>query len=350
LPDSSRIDSPGNFFKDLFLISENSGFFVKCGGYNKDYLSGFFNIELMLKKFKGCLLGAAIGDALGMPNESAAPNLNKMKYGYRRPYKGHPNEGLKPGQYTDDTQMMILVATLIADGKYNEDRYSSALRELYAQGNLRFPDGSISAACEDTLKKNIPRKGVKSTTAGCLPVAIPFGLTFPNMNEGSERAVRACNVTHTHPAAHAAVSTLASLIYHGLHESPDPIERALEKAQDEDEVLGGKIRNALVLEKEGMDIETALLKIGNDVSVFQTLPISIFLIRRYSHPSDLLTVAANAGGNTDTIGFICGAYLGASQGIDALPSDLLGGLEDRQRIELLGQRLHTLYQQKLGQI
>ena len=266
------------------------------------------------------------------------------------PDKGHPNEGLKPGQYTDDTQMMILVATLIADGKYNEERYSSALRELYAQGNLRFPDGSISAACEDTIKKNIPRKGVKSTTAGCLPVAIPFGLTFPNMNEGSERAVRACNVTHTHPAAHAAVSTLASLIYHTLHESPDPIERALEKAQDEDEVLGGKIRNALVLEKEGMDIETALLKIGNDVSVFQTLPISIFLIRRYSHPSDLLTVAANAGGNTDTIGFICGAYLGAAQGIDALPSDLLGGLEDRQRIELLGQRLHTLYQQKLGQI
>jgi ADP-ribosylglycohydrolase len=302
----------------------------------------------MLKKFKGCLLGAAMGDALGMPNESTAPNVNKMKYGYRRPYKGHPNEGLNPGQYTDDTQLMILVATLIADGKYNEERYSSALRELCTLGNLRFPDGTISAVCENSGKKNIPRKGVKSTTSGCLPIAIPFGLTFPDMNEGSERAVRACNVTHTHPAAHAAVSTLATLIYHTVHETPDPIERALEKAQDEDEVLGGKIRNALVLEKDGMDIETALLKIGNDVSVFQTLPISIFLIRRYSNPSDLLTVAANTGGNTDTIGFICGAYLGAAKGIDALPADLLAGLEDRQRIELLGQRLHALYQQKGG--
>lgn len=304
----------------------------------------------MLKRFKGCLLGAAIGDALGMPNESTAPNLNKMKYGYRRPYKGHPNEGLNPGQYTDDTQLMILVATLIADGKYNEERYASALRELCAKGNLRFPDGSISAACDDTGKKNAPRKGVKSTTSGCLPIAIPFGLTYPDMNEGSERAVRACNVTHTHPAAHAAVSTLSALIYHTLHDTPDPIYRALEKAQDEDEVLGGKIRNALVLEKEGMELETALLKIGNDVSVFQTLPISIFLIRRYPHPSDLLTVAANAGGNTDTIGLICGAYLGAAGGIDALPPDLLAGLEDRQRIELLGQRLHAVYQQKLGQI
>ena len=85
-------------------------------GYKKGYLSGFFNIGLMLEKFKGCLLGAAIGDALGMPNESGAPNLNKMKYGYRRPYKGHPNDGLNPGQFTDDTQMMILVATFLRMG------------------------------------------------------------------------------------------------------------------------------------------------------------------------------------------------------------------------------------------
>lgn len=304
----------------------------------------------MLKKFKGCLLGAAIGDALGMPNESTSPNLKKMKYGYRRPYKNHPNEGLNPGQYTDDTQLMILVATLIADGKYNDERYSVALRELYTQGKLRFPDGSVSAVCEHPISKNIPQKGVKSTTSGCIPVAIPFGLVYPDMNEGCERAVRACNVTHTHPAAHAAVSTFVTLIYNTLHDTPDPIEKALEKAQFEDEVLGGKIKKALAMEKEGMDTETALLKIGNDVSVFQTLPIAIFLIKRYTNPSDLLTVAANTGGNTDTIGLICGAYFGAAKGIDALPADLLEGLEDKQRIGLLGQRLHTLYLRKLEQM
>jgi ADP-ribosylglycohydrolase len=319
-------------------------------GYKKGYLSGFFNIGLMLDKFKGCLLGAAIGDALGMPNESGAPNLNKMKYGYRRPYKGHPNEGLNPGQYTDDTQMMILVATLLADGKFNEERYMTALRELYMRGNLRFPDGSVSSVCEQTDKENVPRKGVKSTTSGCLPIAIPFALAFPDMNEGCERSVRACNVTHTHPAAHAAVSTVVTLLYHTLHDSPDPVGKALHKAQAEDEVLGGKIRNALVLEKEGMETETALLKIGNDVSVFQTLPIAFFLISRYSHPQDLLTVAANTGGNTDTIACICGAYLGASKGIGALPADLLEGLEDRQRIELLGQRLYSVYSRKMDKM
>ncbi|HII98999.1 MAG TPA: hypothetical protein HA272_07080 [Methanoregula sp.] len=303
----------------------------------------------MLKKFKGCMLGAAIGDALGMPHESGAPNLKKMKYGYRRAYKNHPNEALTPGQYTDDTQLVILVGTLLADGRFNEERYASALRELYAKGALRFPDGSVASVCEHSEKQDEPRKGVKSTTAGCLPIAIPFALAYPDMSEACERAVRACNVTHTHPAAHAAVSTLTTLLHHTLHESPDPIGRALSKAQVEDEVLGGKIRNALVLEKEGMDTETALLKIGHDVSVFQTLPIAFFLISRYSHPPDLLTVSANTGGNSDTIALICGAYLGAAKGIEWLPEDLLEGLEDRERIELLGQRLHTICARRMQQ-
>lgn len=304
----------------------------------------------MLSKFKGCLLGAAMGDALGMPNESNAPNLNKMKYGYRRPYKGHPNEGLNPGQFTDDTQLMLLTGTLLADGKYNEERYAAALRELYSRGALRFPDGSISAVCEHQGNGSSQPRGVKSTTSGCLPGSIPFALAFPGISEGSGWAVRACNVTHTHPAAHAAVSTFVALIYHTLHETPDPIRKAVEQAQVEDEVLGGKIRNALMMEKDGMDTETALLKIGNDVSVFQTLPIAFFLISRYAHPPDLLTVSANAGGNTDTIAFLCGAYLGASRGMDALPADLLEGLEDRQRIELLGQRLYNLHNRKLEQM
>ncbi len=303
----------------------------------------------MLKKFKGCLLGAAIGDALGMPNESASPNLNKMKYGYRRPYKGHPNEGLNAGQYTDDTQLMILVGTLLADGKYNEERYAAALRELHARGALRFPDGSVSAACEHMARENVPQKGIKSTTAGCLSVGIPFALSYPDMSEACERAVRACNITHSHQAAHAAISTFVTLLYHALHESPDPVDRAVQKALAEDEVLGGKIRNALLLERDGMETETALLKIGNDVSVYQTLPIAFFLISRYNHPPDLLTVAANTGGNTDTIALLCGAYLGAAKGVEALPDDLLNGLEDHDRIELLGQRLYNLYSRKAGE-
>lgn len=303
----------------------------------------------MLEKFRGSMLGAAIGDALGMPNESTSPNLQKMKYGYRRAFKGHPNAGLQPGQFTDDTQILILVATLLADGRFNEERYAASLRDLYARGGLRFPDGSVSAACEHLVLDNPAVSGVKSTTAGCLPVAIPFALAYPDQSEGRERAVRACNITHTHPAAHAAVSTLCVLVSAAVHGVSDPIRQAEAKASVEDEVLGGRIRNALMLEREGAGIDHAVLNIGHDVSVYQTLPLALFLISRYQHPQDLLTLAANVGGNTDTIGFICGAYLGASRGIDALPADLLDVLEDRQRLDLVAQRLYNVYNRNLEQ-
>jgi len=301
----------------------------------------------MLDRMKGCMLGAAVGDALGMPNESTMPGLTKMKYGYRRAYKGHPNDRLAAGQYTDDTQTMILVATLLADGKYTDERYGLALKELYAREVLRFPDGSVSAACDHMFSEKILACGVKSTTAGCLPPALPFALAYPDIHEGTERAVRACSVTHTHPAAHAAVSTFITLLYYAIHESPDPVDKALVQAQNEDEVLGSKIHNALKLEAEGTQTDTAVLRIGNDVSLYQTLPIAFFLIKRYQRPADLLTVAAHVGGNTDTIGFLCGAYLGASKGRDAIPTDLLESLEDRQRIEILAQRIFDIYTRKL---
>lgn len=302
----------------------------------------------MLEKFKGCMLGAAIGDALGMPNESTSPNLQKMRYGYRRAFKGHPNAGLNPGQFTDDTQILILAGTLLADGRFNEERYGSVLKEFYARGGMRFPDGTISTACEHMLRDDPTSAGVKSTTAGCLSLAVPFALSYPGLSEAVERVVRACNVTHTHPAAHAAVATLTVLLYYALNGSSDAILQAEKKASVEDSVLGGRIRNALMLAREGVETETAVLKIGHDVSVYQTLPLSFFLISRYQgHPPDLLTVAANVGGNTDTIALVCGAYIGAKGGIDALPPDLLEGLEDRQRIELLAGRLHTMYQHRL---
>ena len=91
-----------------------------------------------------------------------------------------------PGQFTDDTQIMILVATLLADGKYNEERYTAALRELYSRGALRFPDGSVSAVCEHTVQEHVPRKGVKSTTAGLPSPCSPLCPCF----SGYERSLR----------------------------------------------------------------------------------------------------------------------------------------------------------------
>lgn len=293
----------------------------------------------MLDRFRGCMLGAAIGDALGMPGESGPMNLSHMYRGYRKAWKWHPNAALEPGQYTDDSQIMLLVASLLASGGYSEKRYASALSRLCLSGDLRFPDGSLMAACERLVTVGPDQSGVNSDTAGCIPLAVPFALKYADPVELSGRLAKACSVTHTHPAALAGTVTVGIFISAALRSAADPLAVALRTASAEDPELGGRIRRAVELEHEGISLESALAVIGNDVSIYQTVPIAFFLISRYYDPENLLYVAANIGGNTDTIAFICGAYVGAKYGESALPPDLLKGLENREEITRLAGEL-----------
>ena len=57
-------------------------------------------------------------------------------------------------------------------------------------------------------------------------------------------------------------------------------------------------------------------------------------------PEELLMIASQIGGNTDTIAFICGASAGARFGLDAFPEPLLQGLEHHSQIETLAGRLY----------
>jgi ADP-ribosylglycohydrolase len=295
----------------------------------------------MLDQFKGCLLGAAIGDALGMARESTPPDFQRLHDGYRRAWRGHPNAGLKPGQFTDDTQMMLLVAGMLADGTYSESAYTAALVRMYMNEELRFPDGAVDAACRHLLLTDGGKPGgVSSNTAGCISIAVPFGLAYGEPVDVTERVARACSVTHTHPAAHAGAITVAMLVHYAVRGRPDALPLAEKHACLEDVPLGNKIHAAVRLANEGISLDSALSVIGNDVTVYQTVPLAFFLISRIRDIADLLTTAAHVGGNTDTIALICGAYAGAIYGKAALPRDLLDGLEGRDEIESTAARLY----------
>jgi ADP-ribosylglycohydrolase len=294
----------------------------------------------MRHRYAGCLLGGAIGDAMGMAGEGTPPDLWRAEASYRRACRGHPNDALAPGQFTDDTQLMILTASLLANRKFSLGEYAGKLREIHAAGELRFPDGSVSAACMHLAEGKQPEEsGVNSTTSGCIPAAIPFALAFRDPVEIRETVARVASVTHTNSAAIAGCTGIAMLIHHTLAGSPDDLDLAWREVSREDVLLGEKIRHALYLEKEGIGLEHAIRLIGNDISVYQTVPLSFFLMARFSGAAELLSMVGHVGGNTDTIGLICGAYLGAKYGAAVLPAELVEGLEEHARIEALAERL-----------
>jgi ADP-ribosylglycohydrolase len=294
----------------------------------------------MRLRYAGCLLGAAVGDAMGMAGEGTPPDLWRAGASYRRAARGHPNEALDPGQFTDDTQLMILSASLLASRKFTIGEYAAKIRALHESGELRFPDGSVAAACLHLAGGSPPEEsGVNSTTSGCIAAAIPFALAFRDPVEIRETVARVTSVTHTNLAAIAGCTGIAMLIHHTLTGSPDDLDLALGEVSREDPLLGEKIRHALYLEKEGISLDHAIRLIGNDISVYQTVPLSFFLMARFSSAPELLSLVGHVGGNTDTIGLICGAYLGAKYGANVLPAELVEGLEEHARIEALAGRL-----------
>src|SRR5690606_23926148 len=85
------------------------------------------NIPSIAEKCKGAMLASAIGDALGWPNELKASNTIKKTRANDRfvewtrrsggRYWLH-NEKILPGEYSDDTQMILAVARSIITGNW----------------------------------------------------------------------------------------------------------------------------------------------------------------------------------------------------------------------------------------
>lgn len=115
-------------------------------------------------------------------------------------------------------------------------------------------------------------------------------------------------------------------------------------------------RSALKSEEVAAAVEKAVLlaataepsqaarELGTSGYVIHTIGFATYCLARFgTDPAKALDVAVNAGGDTDSIGAIVGALLGARHGASALPAALLCALEDgpmgRSHLEQLADAL-----------
>ncbi len=111
--------------------------------------------SLLYKKVCGCLLGGAIGDALGGPVEHWTPEQIRETYGgnldryvpYDRPpsHHGHFGESKRIGAYTDDTRLKHLLCKAIfrADGKPRAGDVAQVLAEAYHHAPDSMHEGFV---------------------------------------------------------------------------------------------------------------------------------------------------------------------------------------------------------------
>jgi ADP-ribosylglycohydrolase len=140
-----------------------------------------------LDRFRGCIVGLAVGDALGHPTEFV-PSVRaiRSRWGESVVTTFEATEDHPPGTFTDDTQMSIAAArALIRAGHAGTDRLMTTLaREFVAWAgspeNDRAPGGACMSGCHALAAGAHWREAGVAHSKGCGAAmrAAPFVLYF----------------------------------------------------------------------------------------------------------------------------------------------------------------------------
>ena len=326
----------------------------------------------------GALAGLALGDALGMPTQAMSPEQIRAVYGRitglvdgdaSQPYA----PGMPAGSVTDDTEQALLVASLLVRGRGSSSgrvaldagEFAHALLawedSMIARGSLDLLGPSTKAALELVRAGEDPLSvGGAGTTNGAAMRVTPIGIAVSTADpEAFADAVwSSCQVTHATRQGFQSAALVAAAVSMGIDwdtPSASDMTALLWKAvsyvdslpergawtPDPDVVAATRRAMQLVANPASSSLECLVEQVGTSVASAQAIPMAFALLARDPSPQALLD-AANIGGDTDTIGAIAGAILGAALGEQVLPADSLSMIEEVSHLNLPSVALELL--------
>ena len=303
--------------------------------------------------FVGCLLAAAIGDALGMPVEGFSSEEIRKRFGKVREMmpapEGHFHFGLESGQFTDDTlETLILAESMIESYGFSADNFSE---KLASWGGTWALDEKLGRGVGLTSRSSIEQmrsgaswkeSGLSLPTCGSAMRAAPIGLFYHcDIGLVSRYADLQSIPTHCGVAARAGSIAVACGVALGLMGFPKAsvLKMVSELSSRADKDFSEKL--LLVNSLLEMEPTNALSLIGTSPAVFEVVPAAFYCFLKFS-PEEAIIAAASGGGDTDSIASIVGALAGASEGTGWIPERWRSTLEDAERIEAIGKKLAEL--------
>ena len=326
----------------------------------------------------GALAGLALGDALGMPTQAMSPEQIHAVYGTitglvdgdaSQPYA----PGMPAGSVTDDTEQALLVASLLVRGRgtssgrvaLDAGEFAHALLawedSMIERGSLDLLGPSTKAALERVRAGEDPLTvGGAGTTNGAAMRVTPIGISMSTADpEAFADAVwSSCQVTHATRQGFQSAALVAAAVSMGIDAvrstTPD-LRSLLWKAvtyvdslpergawtPDPDVVAATRRAMQLVANPASSSLECLVEQVGTSVASAQAIPMAFALLARDPSPQALLD-AANIGGDTDTIGAIAGAILGAALGFEVFVGRGLAQVELASRLDLPSVALELL--------
>jgi poly(ADP-ribose) glycohydrolase ARH3 len=300
------------------------------------------------ERFAGCLLGLAVGDALGGCFEGQSADWIARRFPSPQALLDAPP--LDTLHYTDDTQMAIGLAEALA-----EDR---AVRE--ATLCRRFLDNYVAArgygfgtrrVLEELAAGTPPREAAEACYPGgslgngaAMRVA-PVGLFFhADPQRAWEEARLSALPTHTHALAIEGAQLIALatafLVRAVSFDRAAFFEELLARCSSAE-------YRARLEQGARLSGPAELAELGNGIKALDSVPTALACFAL--SPDDYVAAVGRAillGGDTDTIAAMTGALAGAFLGAGAVPPAWLSRLEDdpaakgRSYLEQLADRLH----------
>jgi ADP-ribosyl-[dinitrogen reductase] hydrolase len=327
-------------------------------------------------RIRGCLLGGAVGDALGADVEFDSIGEIRLRRGPGG-VTGYPDPERR-GRVTDDTQMSLFTAEglIRADNRF-ADRGICNVPAVIHRAYLRWlltqvgdesrvpwdefgsdePSGWLlqqrelwvrrapGLTCLSALQSGTagtPERTINDSKGcgGVMRVA-PIGLVAA---EPFALAVSAAAITHTHPTGYLAAGAFAEIISHVTSgtELVDAAKLACERTAGE--VGGDETAAALEAALELADGEPvatpeAVESLGGGWVAEEALAIALYCSLTADDFSDGVRAAVNHSGDSDSTGSMCGNLLGAVHGVDSVPVEFRDRLAEGRVVDQLASDL-----------
>ena len=286
----------------------------------------------------GILLGTAAGDILGAGVEGFSREQIVVTHGEVRDFKP-TSRGF--GCYTDDTEMALALAQSIVDCNGVDGEHCSKLYADYYNPQRGYGGGAhqvLKALKDGADFRDTGRMSFSDGSfgnGGAMRIA-PVGFVYRNADDATlkQAVFNAVRCTHVHPegvdgaVVQAKATALLSLADNNEFLAPAPLLEQLSNISTTAVMKENILYLGEVLER-GIPDNTAVKNLGNGIRASEAVSCAILAALRYSStPEEAVIKSVNFGGDTDTIGAMTGALMGALHGNAWIPKRWLDNMEN----------------------
>lgn len=293
----------------------------------------------------GCLLGGALGDALGADVEFLALDDIRARYGVG----GMTGFAEGRAAITDDTQMTLFTVEGLLSGGSPQAVYEAYRRWMITQQEAergeqaswlldqpamhhrRAPGNAcLGGLSSEPRGRRSQPKNPHSKGCGAVMRSAPFGLLPGSLDDAWQLSIDCAIFTHGHPSGYLAAAAMTAIVHRLLagDSLPDAVRCARGRLEQEDgaarEVIAALDGAAAAAENDAPTPDT-VERIGAGWVAEEALAIGVYcaLQANSADTTGALLLAVNHSGDSDSTGAIAGNLVGAAYGRSALPATLL---------------------------